>query len=112
MEIAAEKLDKFAQDFLRSWQAAYGYSSGSAKALSGPGQVAILIERVFSHAERKLARDQHGEYLLRQYFTALFDQRADQMAEHAQQTLGKTVRSQSLSINPIEDQILCIFTLG
>ncbi len=111
MEIPVEKLHRFGQDLLQSWQATNGYSAGSAKALSGPGQLAILLERIFSPAERKLARNQSGEFLLRQYHTELVDQFARQMVDHLQQTLDRVVRSYSVNINPNADQILFIFTL-
>jgi hypothetical protein len=112
MEIPTEMRDRLGQDLLRSWQATHGFSTGSAKALSGPGQLAILLEQIFSPAESKLARDQHGEFLLRQYHTELVDPIASQMVEHLQNTLGKTVRSYSVNINLNNNQIWFIFTLG
>ena len=44
--------------------------------------------------------------------TELVEQFASQMVEHLQQTLDLAVRSYSVNINPNDDQILFIFTLG
>lgn len=111
MSSPLDPLDLLAQDFLQAWQNAHGVKSGRVYALRGTDHMAIIIEDSFSQAERKLAKGQIGETLLRQYAVELLNQICDQMSDRIEQTTGREILSSDLSVNPEVDQVVFTFKL-
>jgi uncharacterized protein YbcI len=111
MQLVHEPLDTLAQDFLQAWQKAHGFPAAHACPLIGPKHVAILMEGVFSRAERKLAEDQNGEMLLRKYTIELLGIIGDQMTDRVEKVTGQGVRGQNMSFDTATDQVVYIFRL-
>jgi uncharacterized protein YbcI len=106
-----DPLELLAQDFLQAWQDAHGVATGRAYALSGFDHLAIIIEDSFSKAEHKLAEDQIGEALLRQYAEELLNRICDQMSERIQQVVERKVGISHVNVNPETDQVIFTFKL-
>ncbi len=104
-----ESLDQLAQELLAAWSSAHGFDAGSARALVGEDRLAILIEGAFSEAERKLAEDQNGEVLLRQYAVELLNQICQEKYSLIQQATQQEVITSDISVNAEKDQVLFIF---
>ena len=111
MQLQHEPLETLAQDFLLAWNEAHGVPAAQACPLLGPQHVAILIEGVFSRAERKLAEDQNGEMLLRRYTIELLGDIGDQMTDRVEHVTGRYVRTKNMSFDPATDQVVYIFRL-
>ncbi len=112
MQINNEPLETLVQDFLLAWHEAHGFPAAQACPLIGPKHVAILLEGVFSQAERKLAEDQNGEMLLRKYIIELLGDIGDQMTDRVEQVTGRGVRAKNMSFDPVTDQVVFIFRLA
>jgi len=111
MQPIHEPLETLAEEFLLAWQQAHGFPATQACTLVGPKHVAILMEGIFSRAERKLAEDQNGEMLLRRYSLELFGDICDQMADRIEQITGQDVHSKNLNFDPATDQVVIVFRL-
>lgn len=109
--ISSDVLADLAQVLLQAWQEAHGVRLGEASSLVGPDQLAILIEGAFSQAERKLAQDQSGEALIRQYAKELLNQICEERLAQIERAVGRRVLSSSVNVNPELDQVLFIFKL-
>ena len=109
MSSLPDPLDALAQDFLQAWQNAHGVQSGRVFALSGADHLAIIIEGSFSKAERKLAEEQSGESLLREYATQLLDNICVKMKLRIEQVVKRKVISSEVSVSPDTDQLIFLF---
>ena len=112
MQLVHEPLETLAQDFVLAWNEAHGVPAAYACPLIGPKHVAILMEGVFSRAERKLAEDQNGEMLLRKYTIELLGDIGDQMTDRVEQATGRDVCAKNMSFDPATDQVVYIFRLA
>ncbi|MBN1668319.1 MAG: DUF2294 family protein [Anaerolineales bacterium] len=104
-------LSDLAQDLLQAWQEAHGVTPGQATSLVGTDQLAILIEGAFSQAELKLAEDQAGEALIRQYAKELLVLICDERLDQIEKAVGRRVLSSGINVNPDTDQVMFIFKL-
>jgi uncharacterized protein YbcI len=104
-----DPLDALAQDFLKAWQDAHGVKSGRVFALRGDDHLAIIIENSFSKAERKLAEEQSGENLLREYATQLLNNICSEMKIRIEQMLKREVLSSEVSVSLDTDRLIFLF---
>ena len=111
MQLQYEPLETLAQDFMLAWNEAHGFPAAHACSLLGPKHVAILMEGVFSRAERKLAEDQNGEMLLRKFTIELLGNIGDQMTDRVEQVTGRNVQANNMSFDPATDQVVYVFKL-
>ena len=100
------------KELLTVWQQAHGAPNGTASALIGPDNLAVLLEQAFSRAEYSLSRQPANADLLQQFIHRLIDQISPQVAGRVEQVTGRRVLTTSLNSDIEQDWVIVFFKLG